>query len=80
MKKYLLFISLFIHFANIVNAQNVTGQIIRADGQPLEFANVVLLQILTVLSLMGPQANMTELLPCHNQQQRHSSVCLISDI
>ena len=45
MKKYLLILFLYISFVNAVKAQDITGQIVHADGSPLEFANVVLLQM-----------------------------------
>ncbi len=45
MKKYLLTLALFIYIASAANAQALSGQVIGANGQPLEFANIVLLQL-----------------------------------
>ena len=45
MKKYILIMTLCVCISNAVKAQDISGQIIGADGQPLEFANIVLLQL-----------------------------------
>lgn len=44
MKKYLLMLSLYISFVTAVSAQSISGQVIGTNDQPLEFANIVLLQ------------------------------------
>ena len=57
MKKYLLMLSLYISFATAVSAQSISGQVIGADGQPLEFANIVLLQLSDSSFIKGTTSN-----------------------
>lgn len=57
MKKYLLILSLYISFIIAVSAQSISGQVIGADGQPLEFANIVLLQLSDSSFINGTTSN-----------------------